>query len=133
MASAMRATMKLPASSVGFTTAAHRSFATSSFGRATLSSRNLLDKSKLNQSFRRGYAELTKPTTPIAEAKQPKRFRALRWTWRLTYLSVIGGIAYMSYGVYELRHPDDQFEPDPTKQNLVILGICSLSGFSIDL
>jgi NADH:ubiquinone reductase (non-electrogenic) len=46
----------------------------------------------------------------------------------LTYLSAIGGVAYMVYGVYDLRHPDDQFEPDPTKQNLVILGAATQSG-----
>jgi hypothetical protein len=28
----------------------------------------------------------------------------------------------MAYTVYDLRHPEDQFEPDPSKQNLVILG-----------
>jgi NADH:ubiquinone reductase (non-electrogenic) len=46
----------------------------------------------------------------------------LRWIWRATYLSLLGGIGYLAYSVYELRTPDEQFEPDPSKQNLVILG-----------
>ncbi len=46
----------------------------------------------------------------------------MRWTWRLTYLSIIGGIAYVSYGVYLDRHPTPQADPDPSKKTLVILG-----------
>lgn len=37
-------------------------------------------------------------------------------------MSVIGGAAYLAYVVYDLRTPPDQFEPDPTKKTLVILG-----------
>lgn len=68
-----------------------------------------------------------KPVAPVAPVvKKPRKFRIFRWLWRATYLSALGGVAYMVYGVYDLRHPDDQFEPDPTKQNLVILGMyCS--------
>jgi NADH:ubiquinone reductase (non-electrogenic) len=58
----------------------------------------------------------------LGPAKKAKRFRYFRFLWRLTYLSAIGGAAYLAYGVWDLRHPDDQFEPDPTKKNLVILG-----------
>jgi len=29
----------------------------------------------------------------------------------------------MAWLVYDLRNPEDQFEPDPTKKNLVILGM----------
>lgn len=123
----MRATLKLQASPMGLQAAATRAFATSSRSvlPARVRSQNIIHSSGssiLRQSSRRGYAEL-KPTAPIEQVKKPKRFRALRWTWRLTYLSVIGGAAYMTYGVYELRHPEDQFEPDATKQNLVILGM----------
>jgi NADH:ubiquinone reductase (non-electrogenic) len=69
-----------------------------------------------------------KPAEPVqvqyAQPPPPKgRFRTLRWVWRLTYLSVIGGVVYLGYGVYELRHPDEQPIPDPNKQNLVILGM----------
>jgi NADH:ubiquinone reductase (non-electrogenic) len=55
--------------------------------------------------------------------KKPRRFRWFRFLWRLTYLSAIGGTAYLAYGVYDQKHPDDQFEPDPTKKNLFILGL----------
>jgi len=98
---------------------------TSTFARVSRQgSRNLLPKSKLRDSFRRGYAE-QKASAPVAElapTKKPRRFRALRWIWRATYLSLLGGVGYMAYTVYDLRNPVDQFEPDPTKQNLVILG-----------
>jgi NADH:ubiquinone reductase (non-electrogenic) len=54
--------------------------------------------------------------------KSRRRFRWFRWLWRLTYLSAIAGTGYLAYGVYELRNPDEQVEPDPSKKNLVILG-----------
>jgi NADH:ubiquinone reductase (non-electrogenic) len=60
--------------------------------------------------------------------KKPKRFRFFRFIWRATWVSAIGGTAYLAYGVWELRHPEEQLEPDPSKKNLVILGIY----FSID-
>jgi NADH:ubiquinone reductase (non-electrogenic) len=101
------------------TAAACRSLATSSRGSFTparLSPRAALDKTGLRQSFRRAYAD-------VAPAKKkPRRFRVLRWFWRLSYLSAIGGAGYLAYGIYELRHPDNQLEPDPNKKNLVILG-----------
>lgn len=126
MATTTRAMMGLSASSIGFraANAARRGFATSRsqtqlLTRARPSSRILLDKSKLQQQFRRGYADVA----PVKTVK-PKRFRWLLFLWRATYLSALGGIGYLSYGVWDLRHPDDQFEPDPTKKNLVILGMC---------
>jgi NADH:ubiquinone reductase (non-electrogenic) len=119
MASTTRAAMRLPTSSIAFKATSRRQFATSSLSflaRARPSSRILLDKSKLQQNLSRTYAD-------IAPAKKPRRFRFFRFLWRLTYLSAIGGTAYLAYGVYEQKHPDDQFEPDPTKKNLVILGL----------
>ncbi|KAK0113215.1 NADH:ubiquinone oxidoreductase [Cadophora gregata] len=109
--------MRLPASSIGFSSATRRSFATSSqsLPRAQPTSRMLLERSRLNQNSRRAYAD-------VAPAKKSKRFPFFKTIWRLTYLSAIAGTAYLAYGVYDLRHPDDQFEPDPTKKNLVILG-----------
>ncbi|PMD58971.1 FAD/NAD(P)-binding domain-containing protein [Hyaloscypha bicolor E] len=118
MASTTRAAMRLPASSIAFRATSRRQIATSSqsfLTPARPSSRILLDKSKLQQNFHRSYAD-------IAPAKKPKRFRFFRFLWRLTYFSAIGGTAYLAYGVYDQKHPDDQFEPDPTKKNLVILG-----------
>jgi len=40
----------------------------------------------------------------------------------LTYLSILGGTGYVGYLVYADRHPDEQYEPDPSKKTLVILG-----------
>lgn len=114
--------MRLPASSIAFRATPRRQFATSSqsfFTRARPSSRIRFDKSKLQQNFRRTYAD-------VAPAKKPRRFRLFRFLWRLTYLTAIGGTAYLAYGVYDQKHPDDQFEPDPTKKNLVVLGFYTL-------
>ncbi|KAK8046337.1 hypothetical protein PG996_014401 [Apiospora saccharicola] len=69
----------------------------------------------LTRQARRGYAD-------VAPAKKPRRFRYLRWGFRLTYLYVLGSIGYVIYDGYVSRHPDDQFTPDPSKKNLVILG-----------
>lgn len=73
-------------------------------------------QSLVARQLRRGYASEAAPPPP------KKRFRALRWTWRLGYLSAIAGLVYMGYGVYQDRHPEPQVEPDPTKKTLVILG-----------
>jgi hypothetical protein len=67
---------------------------------------------------RRGYAD---------EMPRPKKksgfFRAtLRWTWRLTYLTVLGGVGYVGYIVYIDRHPAPQKAPDPSKKTIVVLG-----------
>jgi NADH:ubiquinone reductase (non-electrogenic) len=67
-------------------------------------------------AFRRAYAD---------EAPKPrpgKLRRTFRWAWRLTYLSAIGLVGYTAYNIYEDRHPDEQYEPDPSKKTLVILG-----------
>lgn len=76
-----------------------------------------LSRPILQHSFRRSYADAVAPKTKT----RGKKF--LRWTWRLTYLSAIGGIVYMGYGIYLLRTPQEQLEADPTKKTLVILGI----------
>lgn len=67
-------------------------------------------------AFRRAYAD---------EAPKPKPSRlrrTFRWAWRITYLSTVGLVGYTCYIVYQDRHPEPQFEPDPTKKTLVILG-----------
>lgn len=66
-------------------------------------------------------AEAVTPSAPVKPKKQ--RFRFLRWTWRLTKLSAVAGVAYMGYSIWTLRHPMDQEEPDPSKRTLVILGM----------
>ena len=40
----------------------------------------------------------------------------------MTYLSAIGFVGWLTYTVWELRNPNDQFDPDPSKKTLVILG-----------
>lgn len=45
----------------------------------------------------------------------------------MTYLSAIGGVGYLGYVIYLLRNPNEQFNPDPSKKTLVILGAQRLS------
>jgi len=61
-------------------------------------------------------------TTIVSPPIKRKGFRTVRWLWRLTYLSAIGGLAYVGYGIYENRSPSDQPLPDPSKKTLVVLG-----------
>ena len=78
-----------------------------------------ISRSILQLSTRRSFADIAPPKV------KRRRTSLLRWTWRLTYLSAIGGLVYMGYGIYLLRTPLEQLEPDPTKKNLVILGMSS--------
>jgi NADH:ubiquinone reductase (non-electrogenic) len=96
-----------------------RTLAASSRSFVTRARPSIKKQDSLQKSFRRAYADAQPAVGP---AKKARRFRYFRFLWRLTYLSVIGGTAYLAYGVWDLRHPDDQFEPDPNKKNLVILG-----------
>jgi NADH:ubiquinone reductase (non-electrogenic) len=58
-----------------------------------------------------------------AAPPQPRRVRrVLRWVWRLTYLSALGGLGFLAWQIYTLRYPIEQAEPDPNKKTLVILG-----------
>jgi NADH:ubiquinone reductase (non-electrogenic) len=122
--------------------ASRRPFTTSRAGLRLLPlAQTTTSKSILQQTFRRSYAEAVvvtppppppsatapplPPPPPAAPPPKPKRrFRFFRWVWRLTYLSVLGGIGWLAWNIYSLRNPADQFEPDPTKKNLVILGMC---------
>lgn len=81
--------------------------------------RTALDKPLLRQSFRRSYADAA--AEPKAAPKK-KRAGVLRWLWRATYISAIGGLGYVSYGIWDMRNPADQEEPDPSKKTLVVLG-----------
>ncbi|UKZ79081.1 hypothetical protein TrVFT333_006831 [Trichoderma virens FT-333] len=69
-------------------------------------------------AFRRAYAD----EAPKPKPKPGKLRRTFRWAWRLTYLSAIGLVGFTAYNIYEDRHPDEQYEPDPNKKTLVILG-----------
>ncbi|GAD95091.1 alternative NADH-dehydrogenase [Paecilomyces variotii No. 5] len=78
-----------------------------------------LSRPSFQQSFRRSYAD----AAAAPEAPKPRRrFRFLRWAWRLTLLSGLGMAGTVAYSIYELRHPAEQVEPDPNKKTLVILG-----------
>lgn len=75
-------------------------------------------RSRLQQSFRRSYAD-----NPVPKPRGKARAGFFRWTWRLMYISAIGATGYLGYHIYTLRTPQEQFEPDPSKKTLVILGI----------
>lgn len=118
-----------PLASVGLLSqlqlAGRRSFATSRpsliANRARWTPRPTFHQIALRQSIRRQSSDTHIPT-PNPTPKPKKRFRILRWTWRLTYGLGILGAAYVSYGIWEMRNPGDQPEPDPSKKTLVILG-----------
>ena len=63
-----------------------------------------------------------KPRVEKPKPKPSKIRRTFRWIWRLTYLSVGGLIGYTCYIIYLDRNPEPQFEQDPNKKTLVILG-----------
>ena len=77
----------------------------------------ILSRCTQQKSSIRSYADSVSPKT------KRKGWFFLRWTWRLAYLSTIGGLVYMGYGIYLLRTPQEQLEADPSKKNLVILGM----------
>jgi NADH:ubiquinone reductase (non-electrogenic) len=85
--------------------------------RAQWTSRPVSHQIALRQTIRQQSTEAPKPTI-----KPKKSFRFLRWTWRISYLSAIAGAVYVGYGIWEMRHPDDQPQPDPSKKTLVVLG-----------
>ncbi|KAK5122063.1 External alternative NADH-ubiquinone oxidoreductase mitochondrial [Meristemomyces frigidus] len=78
-----------------------------------------IPRQSIQQAFRRGYAEVS-PETQRKVKRSSWRF--LKWTWRLTWLSAVGGLGYMAYGIYQNRTPADQEDPDPSKKTLVVLG-----------
>ena len=83
---------------------------------------SLVPKSTIiQQPFRRCYADA--PAVRLSPTPKPKkRFRFLRWTWRLIYVSALAYAGYIFYVVYDMKHPGEQFAPDPSKKTLVILG-----------
>lgn len=85
-----------------------------------------LPRQRLQQGFRRSYAD--EAGAVAGPAKAPKRrFRFLRWTWRITYLSALAGLAYTGYGVWAGKNPPVQDAPDPKKKTLVVLGMKTLT------
>lgn len=110
----------------------------SSLSRRSIATSQALRTEPLRPNFqsisrvaRRGYADAAPSPSPAAAPspspapKPKKRFRFLRWAWRLTWLSGLGLTGAMAYSIYSLRHPEEQFEPDPEKKTLVILGMKS--------
>ncbi|KAJ5902042.1 External alternative NADH-ubiquinone oxidoreductase [Penicillium taxi] len=74
----------------------------------------------ISRVARRGYADVAPTPSPVPKPK--KRFRALRWAWRLTWMGSAGLLGVLAYSIYELRHPEEQIEPSPDKKTLVVLG-----------
>ncbi|KUI56302.1 External alternative NADH-ubiquinone oxidoreductase, mitochondrial [Cytospora mali] len=72
------------------------------------------------RQFQRQYSDAPPPPPKKSYGKLLRK--TAKWTWRLTYLSILGSIAYLAYDVYEDRHPVAQVAPDPNKKTLVILG-----------
>ena len=109
--------------SLGLSFASRRCVSTSLRANNNLlkSKRTSLQSAALQHAFRRNYTDA--PTANLSPTPTPKkRFRIFRWAWRLTWVSAVGFVGWLSYTVWELRNPDDQFEPDPSKKTLVILG-----------
>ena len=75
-----------------------------------------IPKTQLQQTFRRSYAD----SVSLVTKRRGRGF--FRWTWRLTYVSAIGGVGYLAYNIYLLRSPSEQYNPDPSKKTLVVLG-----------
>jgi NADH:ubiquinone reductase (non-electrogenic) len=126
----MASKMPLRMKPVSFSMASHRTF--SSFATTTLRGPKtpvvarqvqFLPRQPLQRSFRRTYAENAAPSVTLSPTPKPKkRFRFLRWTWRVTWLSTCFGVGYLGYQVWFDRNPNEQFDPDPNKKTLVILG-----------
>jgi len=105
-----------------FSTPSHRHL----LARPRALARPAFNKVQLRQSLRRYQS------SENGKTHKPQRGiirTVLLWTWRLTYLSAIGGIVYIGYGVWQLRNPVDQLPPDPNKKTLVILGTLTTIGF----
>ncbi|KXT05453.1 hypothetical protein AC578_11047 [Pseudocercospora eumusae] len=70
------------------------------------------------QQLRRGYSD----ALPTKQQVKKKRAGLFRWTWRITYVSLIGALIYTGYNIYQDRWPEEQHQPDPNKKTLVVLG-----------
>lgn len=98
-------------------TSATRSFSNTTH-RTTLNSRI----QPVALQFRRQLSDTPAPASATPPKKAGKVRKIFRWGWRLTYLSVLGSLAYVSYDVWDSQNPQAQIEPDPSKKTLVILG-----------
>ncbi|KAJ5468105.1 hypothetical protein N7475_005857 [Penicillium sp. IBT 31633x] len=117
MAGSTLATRKMAPSIMQLSSMSRRSISTSQFARHTQPLRSTNISQSVSRVARRSYADAAPKPAP-----KPKRFRALRWAWRLTWLSAIGLTGAVAYSIFELRQPPEQSPPDPSKKTLVILG-----------
>lgn len=126
-ATVMRPVAASVRAAIGARQFAKRTFATSqkqSFVSRAQPVRSQICKQQLRSSFRRSYADQIAPETK-AKVKR-SGFTTLKWIWRATYLSALGGLGWVCYGIYETRNPNDQLPPDPSKKTLVVLGMDNL-------
>ena len=71
----------------------------------------------LPKTLRRDYAN-----GPVAAPVKKKGRGFFGWAWLLTKLGALGGAVWVGYAIWAVRQPDEQFDPDPSKKTLVILG-----------
>lgn len=77
----------------------------------------------LSRQFARRYASEAPGAEDALPAPKRSTLRtAFRWLWRLTYISLLGGVAYVGHEIYQDRNPEPQVARDPSKKTLVILG-----------
>jgi NADH:ubiquinone reductase (non-electrogenic) len=111
-----------PVASRPFSTRPAQKLTSSPITRARIatSSSPILRRTFTQSAFR------SSPEVILSPAPQPPKrgkFRKfLSFTYRFTQLSLIGGFGYVAYGIWASRNPADQFDPDPSKKTLVVLG-----------
>ncbi|KAJ5384327.1 FAD-dependent pyridine nucleotide-disulfide oxidoreductase [Penicillium concentricum] len=118
MAGSTLAIRKMAPSIMQLSSMTRRSMSTSQLALHAKPMRSTKVSQSVSRIARRSYAD----AAPSPAPKPKKRFRALRWAWRLTWLSAIGLTGTVAYSILELRQPPDQSPPDPSKKTLVILG-----------
>ncbi|KAJ5943899.1 hypothetical protein N7516_004067 [Penicillium verrucosum] len=118
MAGTTLAIRKMAPSIMQLSSMTRRSMSTSQLALRAKPMRSTQVSQSVSRIARRGYAD----AAPSPAPKPKKRFRALRWAWRLTWLSAIGLTGTVAYSIFDLRQPPDQAPPDPSKKTLVILG-----------
>ncbi|OQE17075.1 hypothetical protein PENFLA_c025G11065 [Penicillium flavigenum] len=118
MAGNTLAIRKMAPSIMQLSSMTRRSMSTSQLALRAKPMRSTKVPQSVSRIARRGYAD----AAPSPAPKPKKRFRALRWAWRLTWLSAIGLAGTVAYSIFELRQPPEQITPDPSKKTLVILG-----------
>lgn len=110
--------------SLGLKQTAQRGFATTQrtttpFQQPVRAGKSAHTTTRINrQELRRGFAD----KLPDKQQVKKKSWRFLKWTWRITYLSLAGTLVYTAYNIYIDRNPPEQAEADPKKKTLVVLG-----------